>query len=133
MTPWARFRSSLALTITGWIFGFVSLIILGVVGYLLFNEQRVLEEELQARGLLIATHLAQQGVDPILREDDYSLFKLVQAVRAGPPDHPAQRERILYAMILDRQGHALAHSDPARVHARLDDARTRDTLVRPDA
>ncbi len=133
MTPWARFRSSLALTITGWIFGFVSLIILGVVGYLLLNEQRVLEEELQARGLLIATHLAQQGVDPILREDDYSLFKLIQAVRMGGADHAARRERILYAMILDRQGHALAHSDPARVHARLDDARTRDTLVRPDA
>jgi signal transduction histidine kinase len=124
----ARLHGSLALAITGWIFGFVSLIILGVVGYLLFNEQQVLEQALQARGLLSASHLAQQSVDPILREDDYALFKLLQQLRRRPPETGA-RERILYAMLLDRQGRILAHTDPARLHTAPDDPRTREVLA----
>lgn len=130
MSLWTRFRSSLALTVTGWIFGFVSVIILGVVGYLLFHEQQVLEQELQARGLLIASHLAQQSVDPILQEDDYALFKLLQAIRLGRPNG-APRERILYAAVLDRHGHALAQTDQERMPAWPQDGRTREILARP--
>jgi signal transduction histidine kinase len=119
-----------ALTLTGWIFAFVSFIILGVVGYLLFHEQQVLERELMRRGLLTATHLAQQSLDPILREDDYALFKLIQLLRSGRRGDPAGEERILYAMVLDPHGHTLAHTDPDRVHTTLHDARTRELLTR---
>ena len=73
MRSWVDLRKSLAVTVTGRIFGFVSLVVLGVAGYLLIHERQVLEQELQNRGLLMATHLAQQSVDPILREDDYGV------------------------------------------------------------
>ncbi|MBI4736790.1 MAG: HAMP domain-containing protein [candidate division NC10 bacterium] len=115
MSKWAELRNSLAITFTSRIFGFVSLVVLGVVGYLLVHEQRVLEQELQNRGLLMATHLAQQSVDPILREDDYALFKLVRVLRET-----------------DSRGQALAHTDPSQVHAVLTDPRTRQILARPD-
>lgn len=132
MSAWAGLRTSLAVTFTSRIFAFVSLIILGVVGYLLVHEWQVLEHELQNRGLLTATHLAQQSVDPILREDDYALFKLLQALRATyGRDLPGQ-ERIAYGMIVNTRGEALAHTDPALVHVTLTDPRTKQILARPE-
>ena len=131
MSAWAGLRGSLATTFTSRIFGFVSLVVLGVVGYLLLHERQVLEKELQNRGILVATHLAQESVDPILREDDYALFKLVQVLRRNRGD-VARDDRIAYAMILDAHGQALAHTDPGKVHVTLTDPRTREILARPD-
>ncbi len=131
MSTWAGLRGSLATTFTSRIFGFVSLVVLGVVGYLLLHERQVLEKELQNRGILVATHLAQESVDPILREDDYALFKLVQVLRRNQGD-VARDDRIAYAMILDAHGQALAHTDPGKVHVTLTDPRTREILARPD-
>jgi len=125
-------RSSLAVTFTGRIFVFVSLVILGVVGYVLVHEWRVLEQELQNRGLLTAAHLAEQSVDPILREDDYALFKLLHTLRATSAGDLPSQERIVYGMILNTRGEALAHTDPALVHATLTDPRTRQILARPE-
>ncbi len=132
MSTWTSLRHSLAITVTTRIFWFVSLVILGVVGYLLWHEQQVLEKELQARGLLTATHLAQQSLDPLLREDDYALFKLVQGFRGSHGRDAVGEERIAYAMVLDIRGQALAHTDPALVHALLTDPRTREILARPE-
>jgi signal transduction histidine kinase len=132
MSIWMTFRHSLAISVTTRIFWFVSLVVLGVVGYLLWHEQQVLEKELQARGLLTATHLAQQSLDPILREDDYALFKLVQGFRGSHGRDAVGEERIAYAMVLDTRGQALAHTDPALVHAVLTDPRTREILTRPE-
>ncbi len=129
MTAWARLRGSLALTVTAWIFGFVSVIILVVVGYLLYNEYRLLDRELRERGLLVAGHFAQQSVDPILREDDYALFKLVQLLRGGRGAPHSDDDRVAYAMILDTHGRILAHSEPGRVHTILTDSRTRSVLA----
>jgi signal transduction histidine kinase len=125
-------RHSLAITLTTRIFWFVSLVILGVVAYLLWHEQQVLEKELQARGLLTAAHLAQQSLDPLLREDDYALFKLVQGFRGSHGRDAVGEERIAYAMVLDTRGLALAHTDSALVHAVLTDPRTREILARPE-
>jgi signal transduction histidine kinase len=122
-------RGSLALTVTAWIFGFVSVIILVVVGYLLYNEYRLLDRELQERGLLVAGHLAQQSVDPILREDDYALFKLVQLLRGGRGAPRPDDDRVAYAMILDTHGLILAHSEPGRVRTTLTDPRTQAVLA----
>ncbi|MGE5849758.1 MAG: HAMP domain-containing protein [Candidatus Methylomirabilota bacterium] len=130
MRTWKALRHSLAITVTTRIFWFVSLVILGVVGYLLWHEQQVLEKELQARGLLTATHLSQQSLDPLLREDDYALFKLVQGFRGSHGRDAVGEERIAYAMVLDTRGQALAHTDPALVHAVLTDPRTREILAR---
>jgi len=91
----------------------------------------VLEEELQRRGLLTASHLAQESVDPILREDDYTLFKLLKVLRGSPQGDPTRGDRITYAMILDARGQALAHTDPAQVHTTLADPRTREVLAHP--
>ena len=132
MRSWTSWRGSLAVTFTSRIFGFVSLVVLGVAGYLLLHEQQVLEKELQNRGLLTATHLAEQSLDPILREDDYALFKLVQVLRNTHGRDLPGEERIAYAMVLDTRGQALAHTDPSQVHAILTDPRTRQILARPD-
>ncbi len=132
MINWASLRDSLAITFTSRIFGFVSLIVLGVVGYLLWHEQQLLERELQSRGLLTATHLAQQSLDPILREDDYALFKLVRVLRSTHGRDLPAKERIAYAIVLDNRGQALAHTDPTQVRTTLTDTRTREILARPD-
>jgi signal transduction histidine kinase len=132
VNAWKRLRSSLALTITAWIFGFVSLIILVVVGYLLLHEHRLLDRELQDRGLLTAGHLAQQSVDPILREDDYALFKLVQLLRGGRRATRPNEDRIAYAMVLDTHGRILAHTEPGRTNTALTDARTQAILTHPE-
>jgi signal transduction histidine kinase len=132
VSAWTRLRGSLALTVTAWIFGFVSVIILVVVGYLLYNEYRLLDRELQERGLLVGGHLAQQSVDPILREDDYALFKLVQLLRGGRGAARSDDDRVAYAMILDTHGRVLAHSEPGRVHVTLADPRTQAVLTSPE-
>jgi signal transduction histidine kinase len=129
---WRRFRQSLALSLTARIYGFVSLVVLGVVGYLLLHEHRLLDRELQDRGLLTAEHLAQQSVEPILREDDYALFKLVQLLRGGRGAVRADEDRIAYAMVLDTHGRILAHTEPGRVHTTLADARTQAVLTHPE-
>jgi hypothetical protein len=127
-----RLRHSLALSLTARIYGFVSLIIVGVVGYLLLHEHRLLDRELQDRGLLAAGHLAQQSVDPILREDDYALFKLVQLLRGGRGAARPEEDRIAYAMVLDMHGRILAHTEPGRVHTALTDARTLAIFSHPE-
>jgi signal transduction histidine kinase len=127
-----RLRNSLAVTFTSRIFGFASLVILGVVGYVLWHEQQVLNTELQRRAFLMANQLARESVDPILREDDYALFRQLRLLRGNPQANGAGRDRIAYAMILDPHGQALAHTDPARVHTALTDARTREILARPE-
>jgi signal transduction histidine kinase len=128
VSAWARLRGSLALTVTAWIFGFVSVIILVVIGYLLFHEHRLLDRELRERGLLIAGHLAQQSVDPILREDDYALFKLVQLLRGGRGAPRPGDDGIAYAMILDMHGRVLAHTERGRNQTMIEDARTKAVL-----
>jgi len=133
VSRWHQLRSSLAFVLTSRIFTFVSLVILGVVGYLLWHERQVLEKELQSRGLLTAAHLAQQALDPILREDDYALFKLVQLLRKTRRPDTAEEGEIVYAIILDTQGQVLAHTDPAEVHLTSQDPRTTEILSRPES
>ena len=132
MRSWVDLRKSLAVTVTGRIFGFVSLVVLGVAGYLLIHERQVLEQEVQNRGLLMAIHLAQQSVDPMLREDDYALFKRVQVLRATPGQDLRDVGKVAYAMVLDTRGQALAHTDSEQVRAILTDPRTREILTRAD-
>jgi len=129
---WERLRHSLALSLTARIYGFVSLIILGVVGYLLLHEHRLLDRELRDRGLLTAGHLAQQSVDPILREDDYALFKLVQLLRGGRAATRPDEDHIAYAMVVDTHGRVLAHTEPGRVHTTLADVRMQAVLTNPE-
>ena len=132
MRSWVDLRKTLAVTVTGRIFGFVSLVVVGVAGYLLIHERQVMEQELQNRGLLMANHLAQQSVDPILREDDYALFKRVQVLRPTPGQGLRDEGKVAYAMVLDTRGQALAHTDPGQIRAVLTDPRTREVLSRPD-
>jgi len=133
VSRWHQLRSSLAFVLTSRIFAFVSLVILGVVGYLLWHERQVLDKELQRRGLLTAAHLAQQALDPILRDDDYALFKLVQLLRKTRRPDTAEEGEIVYAMILDTQGQVLAHTHLAEVHRISQDPRTMEILSQPES
>ena len=107
-----RAHRRLALKLAGMIFALVSVVIGGVTAYLLLHERREHEEELQHRGLLIATQLAQQSVDPILREDDYALFKLVQVVARNRGRDLTGEEIVAYAGVTDGEGMALAQAGP---------------------
>lgn len=130
MRIFGAWRHSLATTFAIRASALVSLIILGVMGYALYDEYGALTRELQSRAMLRARYLAEESVDPILREDDYALFKLVQFLRKSQDRDVTGEERILYAMVLDLNGQALAHTEAGKVYTILQDARTREALAR---
>ncbi len=121
---------SLAVKLTVRIFLLVSVIIFGVTGYLLQDEYRVLETELQRRGLLTASHLAEEAVDHILRENHYALFKLVHARGGRTPSGTAGEDGILYAMVADLDGKVLAHTQRGAAGTTLQVAQTGEALPR---
>ncbi len=105
---WADRR--LALKLAGLILVMVSLVIAGVAAFLILHERREHEEDLQQRGLLVTTQLARESVNPILREDDYALFKLVQAVGRNRGRDLMGEEIVVYAMVMDGEGKVLART-----------------------
>lgn len=107
----AFWKKKLAFQFSVMILGLVSIVVLAVSFYLLFHEKKVLEQELQNRGLAIANSLARQAGESILREDDYALFKLIQMVTRNRGQDLTEEGIIPYAMVLDNQGRALFHTD----------------------
>ncbi len=106
LPSWADRR--LALKLAGLILAMISLVIVGIATFLVFHERREHEEDLRQRGMLIATELAHQSVDPVLREDDYALFKLVQGVGGNRGRDLIGEGIIIYAMVVDGEGKTLA-------------------------
>ncbi len=64
---------------------------------------RVFAEELENRGVSVASDLASRSVDPILLNDTYALHQLL---RETVTNHPDAR----YAFVLDADGQVLAHT-----------------------
>jgi len=64
---------------------------------------RIFAEELENRGVSVASDLASRSVDPILLNDTYALHQLL---RETVTNHPDAR----YAFVLDADGQVLAHT-----------------------
>jgi signal transduction histidine kinase len=65
--------------------------------------ERVFMDELASRGRSVVSDLAARSVDPILLNDTYALYELLQGTQANHPD-------VLYTFVLDADTHVLAHS-----------------------
>ncbi|MEW6409678.1 MAG: ATP-binding protein [Nitrospirota bacterium] len=76
----------------------------------LYQESKVLEQELIDKGIIMATNLSKQSIEPILQDNIWELYKSVKAM-GGSTSMPF----LSYIVILDRNGRVLAHSNP-RVH-----------------
>lgn len=64
---------------------------------------RVFAEELESRGVSVASDLASRSTDPILLNDTYALHQLLRETVTNHPD-------ALYAFVLDPRGQVLAHT-----------------------
>jgi len=64
---------------------------------------RVFMEELEGRGVSVASDLASRSVDPILLNDTYALHELLSETVNNHPD-------ALYAFVLDRDNQVIAHT-----------------------
>ena len=64
---------------------------------------RLMEQQLESRGISIARDLAARATDEILVNDLYSLRQLLMETRANNPD-------VIYAFVLDTNGDVLAHT-----------------------
>lgn len=63
----------------------------------------VFAQELESRGVSVASDLASRSIDPILLNDTYALHQLLRETVANHPD-------VLYAFVLDSKGQVLAHT-----------------------
>ncbi|MBO9391364.1 HAMP domain-containing protein [Caldilinea sp.] len=64
---------------------------------------RVFADELENRGVSVASDLASRSIDPILLNDTYTLHELLRETVLNHPD-------ALYAFVLNPQGEVLAHT-----------------------
>jgi two-component sensor histidine kinase len=64
---------------------------------------RVFAEELESRGVSVASDLASRSIDPILLNDTYTLHQLLRETISNHPD-------ALYAFVTDDRGQVLAHT-----------------------
>ena len=93
-----------------------SLIVVGVastIGVVMVEiDRQRLTERLHEKALLLARAIAVTAPEPLLRGDTWSLYK---ALRQNTHTSEGIREPSIHsAMVLDPQGHILAHTDPAR-------------------
>ncbi len=76
---------------------------LGITWQVRLMMNRTLLAELEERGQSVTSDLAARAVDPILLNDTFALHELLTATLANHSD-------IIYAFVLDPQGHVLAHT-----------------------
>jgi signal transduction histidine kinase len=114
MTPpvWRPFRdwtlgTKLATTFFLVVAGVVGLVSLAVIRH----ERTALDAELRKRCVDLVEHLGALSVDLVLQDDLWGLYKVVRDV-AGRRE--GSENVVAYAVVLDRDGRVLAHSDPAR-------------------
>jgi signal transduction histidine kinase len=76
---------------------------------ILEHVSKLLRAELTNKGMIIASDLATQAVDPILYDDPWIMYGSVKTVATVP-----RLPGLEYMMVLDKEGRVLAHSDPQR-------------------
>jgi signal transduction histidine kinase len=91
------------------------LVVAGVAGLVslavIRHERGALDEELRKRGVNLVEHLGRLSIELVLQDDLWGLYKVVRDA-AGRIEGGEQV--VAYAVVLDRDGRVLAHSDPAR-------------------
>jgi signal transduction histidine kinase len=104
MTPWYRSLRVRIFLLIIWL-GMGTIFILTT--FFLNHERKALEVELQKRGIQIARTLAGQCIEPILFEDRYALFEIVNTyIRESAADESSD-PLLLYVVIFDRSGNRL--------------------------
>jgi len=76
---------------------------LGVTWQVRTSTHRVLLEELDLRGIAVASDLAASSVDPILLDDTFALHQLLTQTVENHPD-------VVYAFVTDLEGDVVAHT-----------------------
>ncbi len=76
------------------------------------EEKKVLENELKKRGTEIARNLSRLSIKPVLREDIWDLYGLLKEIIKE--EDPSSENIVAYAMVLNKRGDVLAHSDPKK-------------------
>lgn len=89
--------------IMGIVLALVLILGLGVTFQVRMTMEHLLRAELENRGVSITRELATRSTDPILTNDLFALYELIQ-------DTVEQNEDVRYAFILDSGGNLLVHS-----------------------
>lgn len=80
-----------------------------ILGFLFFQHtEREFEAELRKRGIYIAKTLSQQAVEPILYEDRFALYRLLDAFKKESPD--VEESIVAYAAVYGHDDELLAWS-----------------------
>jgi len=96
-------REKLVLTIGT---GTLSVIVL-TSSIALYTMINILDRELIDKGIIIATDLSVQSIEPIIHEDTWELHRSIKTIVTS-----TQKSFLKYIAVLDREGRILAHSDP---------------------
>jgi signal transduction histidine kinase len=93
----------------------LSLIVAGVAttigGAMVYRDRQLLRDELRGKALLLARSVAVTALEPLLRGDSWTLYKMLRQITQGPEG--ARERTLITAMILDPEGRVLAHLYPA--------------------
>ncbi|HWQ28476.1 MAG TPA: HAMP domain-containing protein [Dehalococcoidia bacterium] len=105
---WRRFwRFAGAVSVRWKVMGIVVGVIVllgGAVTYqLLFNYERTLRDQLEAKGVAMARSVAARGADLILTNQRYSLYELAREVQRSDED-------VAYVFVADREGNPVVHT-----------------------
>jgi signal transduction histidine kinase len=102
-----RIKFSLRAKLTLLIEILVVILVLGTGFVTTMREKETLQNELHKRGSALASDLSKSVEGPILNEDLSTLRRFV--------NHAMQQEYVRHAIVLDRQGKVIMHSDLAEV------------------
>jgi PAS domain S-box-containing protein len=103
-------RAKLTLLIESFVI--VIVVITGIITTM--REKETLENELQKRGLALASDLAKFSVRPVLGHDLPALRRSV--------NHTMEQDYVIYVIVLDPKGKVLMHSDLKEVHKTYKDS-----------
>lgn len=73
--------------------------------------ERAMNDELRERGIAAASILSRLSMEHVMREQLWELYELAKVMAKSDS---AEKNIISYAMVLDRDGRLLGHSDPLR-------------------
>jgi two-component system NtrC family sensor kinase len=75
------------------------------------RDRQRLREELRGKALLLARSVAVTAPEPLLRDDTWTLYKMLRELTQDPAG--GGEPTLVAAMVLDQQGRILAHINPA--------------------
>ncbi|MCX8069036.1 MAG: ATP-binding protein [Thermodesulfovibrionales bacterium] len=79
-----------------------------VAWFILAEQKNVLESELQKKGLYLAKVISQQLVEPLLYEDRYSTYTILQSALVE------EKGIVVFAEVFDTQGESIVNTDDSQ-------------------